>query len=112
MAGMQIKSVVYLVECCMLVCEIDLKKWIISQSDAYLPEMSIGRMIKDRELGQEKNLSFFARQSEGYRLVDKFHVTGLKGFVTDFTRNSKGDQLAYTTSNECGTRTQWTTHIC
>uniref|UniRef100_A0AAF5Q5V5 WD_REPEATS_REGION domain-containing protein n=2 Tax=Wuchereria bancrofti TaxID=6293 RepID=A0AAF5Q5V5_WUCBA len=49
-------------------------------------------------IGQDKSLRFYLRQPPRYQFVDRIGIPN-NGFITDFARSTKGDQLAYTTSN-------------
>ncbi|KAK6102892.1 hypothetical protein QQG55_10305 [Brugia pahangi] len=52
-------------------------------------------------IGQDKSLRFYIRQPPRYQFVDQIGIPN-NGFITDFARSTKGDQLAYTTSNAYG----------
>ncbi|EFO12806.1 hypothetical protein LOAG_15727, partial [Loa loa] len=49
-------------------------------------------------IGQDKNLRFYIRQPLRYQFITQEPVPN-NGFITDFVRSTKGDQLAYTTTN-------------
>ncbi|VBB35277.1 unnamed protein product, partial [Acanthocheilonema viteae] len=50
-------------------------------------------------LDKAKILRFYAEEQSEYELMNSFHLVNTEGAINDLARSTRGDQLAYVTSN-------------